>query len=80
MNIQSNSFQYLILKIYPAYPKMLGTYSIVSAGGIRLIPYYKKALYTLLFIIIILSLYWVNKTFGFKKFSGNFRRKWVGLP
>ena len=72
VNIKSNSFQYLIVKIYPANPKMLGAYSIVSAGGIRLIPHYKKVLYSLLFAAIILSLYWLNKNFGLKKFSGRF--------
>jgi hypothetical protein len=75
MDIKSDSFQYLIVKIYPANPKMLGAYSIVSASGIKLIPYYKKALYTMLFIGIILILYWVNKTFGLKKFSGRIKQK-----
>jgi hypothetical protein len=75
MNIKSDSFQYLILKVYPANPKMLGAYSIVSASGMRLIPYYKKALYIVLFIAVIIALYWLNKNFGLKKFSGRFRQK-----
>ncbi len=75
LNIKSESFQYLILKIFPAGPKMLGAYSVVSASGIRLIPYYKNASYTLLIIAALASLYWLNKTFGFKKFSGRFRQK-----
>jgi hypothetical protein len=75
MNIKSDSFQYLIVKIYPANPRMLGAYSIVSASGLKLIPYYKKALYAMLFIGIMLSLHWVNKTFGLKKFSGRIKQK-----
>ena len=76
INIKTNSYEYLIVKIYPGNPKKLGAYSIVSAGGIRIVPYYKKALYTLLIIIIIAALYFINKTFGIKKFSGKFIRKW----
>ncbi|MBN2403915.1 MAG: hypothetical protein JXN64_16180 [Spirochaetes bacterium] len=75
MNIKSGSYQYLILKVFPGNPKMLGAYSIVSANGIKIIPYYKKALYILLFIAVIVSLYWINKTFGLKKFSGKIRQK-----
>ena len=73
--IKTNSYQYLIVKIYPGNPKLLGAYSIVSANGVRFIPYYKKALYTLLVIAIIASLFFINKIFGIKKFSGNFKRK-----
>jgi protein-S-isoprenylcysteine O-methyltransferase Ste14 len=75
INIKSDSFQYMIIKIFPDNPKMLGAFSVISASGIRIIPHYKKALYTLLFIAVIALLYWLNKNFGFKKFHGNFKRK-----
>ncbi len=75
INIKSESDQNLIAKVYPANPKMLGVYSIVSGSGMRVLPYYKRILYILLFIIIILALYWINKTIGNKKFSGRMRQK-----
>ena len=75
INIKSKSYEYCILKVYATKPRMLGVYSIVSANGKRILPYYKKSLYILLIIIIILSLYLILKTFGPKKFSGTIRQK-----
>lgn len=75
LNIKSNSGQNILIKIFPANPKMLGVYSIISADGVRIIPYQKTILYFIIFIAIGLSLYWFNKTFGLKKFSGRIKQK-----
>jgi hypothetical protein len=73
INIDSESDQYIQVKVYPANPKMLDVYSIVSGGGMRILPYYKRILFVIIFIVIILAIYWINKTIGIKKFSGRIR-------
>ncbi|MFH0977268.1 MAG: hypothetical protein V1874_15925 [Spirochaetota bacterium] len=75
MNIKSDEYQLLNLKIYPSNPKLHGVYSIVSAEGIRFIPYCRIIMYFLLSIAIIMAVYWINKTIGIKKFSGRIRQK-----
>jgi hypothetical protein len=70
ININSESDQNITARVYPANPKLLGVYSMVIGSGMRIFPYYKRILFVIFFIVIILALYWINKTIGIKKFSG----------
>lgn len=73
IDLQSDSNNYYVIKIYPGKPLSLGTYVIASASGRRIFPYYKRILYFTVFFIILLIIYLLNRIFGPKKFSGRKR-------
>lgn len=61
---------YFILKVYPANPRSCGAYSVVTASGKRIIPYYNKIIYGLIFIFFVLIIYIFKRLLGYRKFSG----------
>ncbi len=73
IEVMSDLSQDYTLKVFPENNGIPGVYSIVSANGPRIFPYYKKAIYILIILAVIIALYWLNKTFGPKKFSGRRR-------
>ncbi|MBN2039225.1 MAG: hypothetical protein JW864_04230 [Spirochaetes bacterium] len=70
IDLQSNSDNYYIAKVYPGNPDLYGNYAIASASGKKIFPYYKKIIYFTVFFIILFIIYLINRIFGPKKFSG----------
>lgn len=75
LTISSDSDNYYIIKVYQSLPELCGVYSIVSAQGMRIFPFYKKVFWLLFITSFLIFLYWFIKTFISRKFSGRLKQK-----
>lgn len=75
LSIDSDEDELYIIKIYQSLPELNGIYSIVSAGGMRILPFYKRGLCLILITLLLFFLYWFKTNFISRKFSGLLKQK-----
>ena len=74
INIDAEFDSSYLLRLYPSSPREKGAYAILSAEGIRILPYFNKGLLVFAIVIIILIIIWISRMIGPRKYAGRARK------
>ncbi len=71
-DIRSGKEETCFVRLFPSGDKRYGIFALISAAGKRYFPYYTIIISAVFFLIVLISIIFLFRIFGRKKYSGRF--------